>query len=47
MIIVDNNDAGEDIFVEVWKRVQGLLRKKVTNTRAQNWISMELAKKRR
>ena len=47
MIIVDNNDAGEDVFAEVWKRVQGLLRKKVTNTRAKNWIAMELAKKRR
>ena len=46
-IIVDNNDAGEEVFDEVWKRVRGLLRKKVTNTRAQNWISMELAKKRR
>ena len=45
MIIVDNNDAGEDIFKVVWKRVRGLLKKKVTNTRAQNWISMELAKK--
>jgi dephospho-CoA kinase len=47
MIIVDNNDAGEDIFKEVWKRVGGLLKKKVTNTRAQNWISTELAKKER
>ena len=46
-IIVDNNDAGEEVFSEVWKRIRGLLRKKVTNTRAQNWISMELAKKRR
>ena len=46
-IIVENNDAGEEVFDEVWKRVRGLLRKKVTNTRAQNWISMELAKKRR
>ena len=46
-IIVDNNDAGEEVFDEVWKRVRGLLRKKVTTTRAQNWISMELAKKRR
>ena len=46
-IIVDNNDAGEEVFSEVWKRIRGLLRKKVTNTRTQNWISMELAKKRR
>ena len=46
-IVVDNNDAGEDIFKEVWKRVKGLLRKKVTNTRAKNWMAMELAKKQR
>ena len=46
-IVVDNNDADEDAFQIVWKRVQGLLRKKVTNTRAKNWMAMELAKKRR
>ena len=46
-IVVDNNDASEDVLKEVWKRVQGLLKKKVTNTRAQNWMAMELAKKRR
>ena len=47
MIIVDNNDAGEDVLKEVWKRVQGLLKKKVTNTRAKNWMAMELAKRKR
>jgi len=47
MVIVDNNDADDDVFQSVWKRVQGLLRKKVTNTRAQNWIATELAKKKR
>lgn len=47
MIIVDNNDAGEDIFKVVWKRVRGLLKNKVTNTRAKNWIAMELSKKKR
>ena len=46
-IVVDNNDAGEDIFQIVWKRIQGLLRKKVTNTRATNWMAMELAKRKR
>ena len=46
-IVVDNNDADEDVFQSVWKRVQGLLRKKVTNTRATNWIALELAKKKR
>ena len=47
MVIVDNNDADDDIFQSVWKRVQGLLRKKVTNTRAKNWIASELGKKKR
>jgi len=46
-IVVDNNDAGEDIFTDVYKRISGLLRKKVQNTRAKNWIAMELAKKKR
>jgi len=46
-IVVDNNNAKEDVLKGVWKRVQGLLRKKVTNPRAKNWIAMELAKKRR
>ena len=46
-IVVDNNDAGEDVFSSVWKRVQGLLRKIVSNTRAKNWIAMELQKKKR
>ena len=50
-IVVDNNDPvdpnDKEIFKVVWKRVQGLLRKKVTNTRAKNWMAMELAKKQR
>ena len=46
-IVVDNNDAGEDIFQGIWKRIQGLLKKKVSNTRATNWIAMELAKKKK
>jgi len=47
MIIVDNNDAGEDIFTQVFKRVQKLVKRKVQNTRAKDWIAMELSKKRR
>ena len=46
-IVVDNNDADEDMFQIIWKRVQGLLRKKVSNTRATNWMAMELAKRKR
>tara|TARA_R110000737_G_scaffold31887_1_gene50319 strand:- start:300 stop:962 length:663 start_codon:yes stop_codon:yes gene_type:complete len=47
MIIVDNNKPDEDIIKQVYKRIQSLLRKKVKNTRAQSWIEMELAKKKR
>ena len=47
MIIVDNNDAGEDVFNKVWKRIGALLKKKVNNPIAKRWISGELAKKKR
>ena len=47
MIIVDNNNAGEDVFEKVWKRIAMLIRKKVSNPIAKRWISQELAKKRK
>jgi len=47
MIIVDNNDAGEDVFEKVWKRCAMLIRKKVSNPTAKRWISQQLAKKKR
>ena len=47
MIIVDNNDAGEDVFNKVWKRISMLIRKKVSNPTAKRWISQQLAKKKR
>ena len=46
-IAVDNNDVSEDELAKVQKIIRRLVKKKVTNTRATNWISMELAKKRR
>ena len=46
-IVVDNNNAGEDVFKVVYKRVKGLLRRKVQNTRAKDWMASELAKKQR
>jgi len=46
-IVVDNNNADEDILKQVYKRVRGLLRKKVTNTRAKSWMAAELVKKQR
>jgi len=47
LIIVDNNNAGEDILTGIYKRVKGLLRKKVQNTRAKSWMASELAKRQR
>ena len=47
MIIVDNNDAGEDVFAKVWKRVMKLVKNKVTNHIAKAWIQKELDKKSR
>ena len=47
MVIVDNNDPTEDVFTTVYKRVQSLLKKKIKNGRAKQWIENELAKKRR
>ena len=46
-VVVDNNDASEDELAKVQKIIRRLVKKKVTNTRATNWVSMELAKKRR
>jgi shikimate kinase len=47
MIIVDNNDAGEDVFEKVWKRIAMLIRKKVNNPTAKRWIEGQLKMKRR
>jgi dephospho-CoA kinase len=46
-VVVDNNDVTEDELAKVQKIIRKLVRKKVTNTRATNWMAMELAKKRR
>jgi len=47
MIIVDNNNAGEDVFEKVWKRIAMLVKKKVSNHLAKAWISAQLAAKKR
>ena len=44
-IIVDNNDAKQDILDLVYKRVKQLLRVQIRNTRAKEWMRMELLKK--
>ena len=41
-IIIDNNDAKEDVFTQVFKRVKSLANKKIQNKRAQQWIDNEL-----
>ena len=46
-IIVDNNDAGEDIFNKVFKRIRGLVVKKPSKRQAKSWIANELKKKKR
>ena len=46
-IIVDNNDAGEDVFAKVWKRISKMVKSKVTNPIAKRWIQQELDKKKR
>jgi len=45
-IIVDNNEAGEDIFNKVSKRIRGLVTKKPTKPQAKRWIAAELEKKK-
>ena len=47
LVIVDNNDAGDDVFDMVSKQIRGLVKKKVKNGRAMQWIRNELDKKRR
>ena len=46
-VVVDNNDAGEDVFKKVYKQVMSLAKGKVQNTLGKQWIANELAKKRR
>jgi cytidylate kinase len=42
MVIVDNNKADDDIEMITFKEVKRLLGKKVRNTRAKQWIEMEM-----
>jgi|TARA_B100001093_G_scaffold417317_1_gene408238 dephospho-CoA kinase len=47
MIIVDNNDAKEEVFTTVYKRIRSLLKKPVQNGRAKQWIRTQLDLKKR
>ena len=44
-VVVDNNNATEDVFVQVFKQIKGLLKKKVINPAAHQWISMEMKRR--
>ena len=46
-IIIDNNDAGEDVFNKISKRIRRLVKKKVTNPIAIQWIAMQMQARRR
>ena len=46
-IVVDNNEANEDVFTKVFKQIKSLVRKKVSNPVAKMWIASELDKKKR
>ena len=41
-IVVDNNNATEDVFVKVFKQIKGLLKKKVRNPAAQQWVMQQM-----
>jgi dephospho-CoA kinase len=46
-VVVDNNDTEEDIMTPVYKQIMSLAKAKVTNHLGKQWISKELAKKKR
>ena len=46
-VVVDNNNAGEDVFAKVYKQVMHLAKGKVQNSIGRQWIANELEKKRR
>jgi len=46
-IVVDNNDAKEDVFGQVYKQVMSLAKAKVQNPMGKKWIENALAMKRR
>jgi hypothetical protein len=44
-IVVDNNDATEDVMTPVFKQIRSLLKKKVNSPRARAWIEMEMERR--
>jgi hypothetical protein len=45
MVIVDNNKPDEDMEMATFKEIKRLLGKKVRNTRAKQWIEMEMKRR--
>ena len=41
-VVVDNNDADEDVMTPVFKQIKGLLRKKVTSPLAKQWVMQQM-----
>jgi shikimate kinase len=46
-IVVDNNNASEDILNKLWTRVRGLVRAPVRSIIAKRWMQMQLDLKKR
>lgn len=46
-IIVDNNNATEDVLLKVWKRIAKVIDRPVENHVAKKWIQQQLDMKRR
>ena len=44
-LVVDNNDADEDVFNSVFKEVRKMLNKKVTNYAAHQWVEREMKRR--
>ena len=44
-VVVDNNDATEDVMTPVFKQIRGLLKKPVRNSIAKAWVTQEMKRR--
>ena len=44
-VVVDNNDATEDVMTPVFKQIQGLLKKPVKSPIAKEWVTQEMKRR--
>ena len=44
-VVVDNNDATEDVMTPVFKQIRGLLKKPVRNPIAKAWVTQEMKRR--